>query len=111
MQPQTVGDASGSSSQAHSHDSKTHSVSMYSISAVPALPTDVPAHASNSTPVPGGMPPTFIDAIRDVLLFTLQSQLAPMQLSMDGLSHQFASLHTNVHNEVKAVSEKVDTLE
>ena len=81
------------------------------MSAVPVLSTDVLSYPSNSTPVPGGMPPIYIDAIRDVLLFTLQSQLAPMLCSMDGLSHQFASLYTNVHNEVKAVSQKVDSLE
>ena len=111
VQPQTVGDASGCSSQAHSHDSKTYSGSMHSIFAVAVLPAHVLAHPSNSTLVPGGMPPLYIDAIRDVLLFTFQSQFALMQLSIDGLSHQFASLHINVHNEVTAVSQKVDTLE
>ena len=47
-----------------------------------------------------------IDAIRNVLLFTLQSQFAPMQLSVDGLSNQFT-----FHSEVKAVSQTIDSLD
>ena len=84
---------------------------MHSISAVLTLPTDVLPHPTNNTPDQGGMPPTYIDAIRDVLLFPLQFHRAPMQLSMDGFSNQFAALHTNVHNEVKVNSQTINSLE
>ena len=83
---------------------------MPSVSVIPSLPTYATAPPTNSTLVQGDMPPMYLDAIRDSLFSTLQSQVSPMQPFLDGLSNQFSCLHTSASSEVKAVCKKVENV-
>ena len=80
-------------------------------SAIPPLPTYAQAPHGAPFESSGQMPSVYINAIRDILLSTLESQLKPMQQSMDGLSNQFSLSHSNVAQEVQGVTKKVASLE
>ena len=105
VHPQTVTFASGSSGQPQSCDRVTRDSCMPSMFAIPSLPTYAMVPSTSNTPVQGLMPPMYVDAIRNIIPSTFQSQPAPMQLSIiDKLSNTLSSFHANAFSEVKAMS-------